>query len=188
MSWLTGKVGMPVALALLISLFWWSAYSQGRAAGYTAATEKAQARIEQLKADVHHREMEQQAIVAIANENNRRKEQAHEKRIADLRAEYARAAADQAARDRRTIDDLHSGYQRLRLQVARNAADAKASTAAAAAFGIDADGRAELAPEAAAALYAIAADGDAAIRRLTALQAWARSAVELCGASAQPQE
>jgi hypothetical protein len=187
MSWLTGKVGMSVLWVLLLSLFWWSAYSQGRAAGYTAATEKAQARIDQLRADVHQREMEQQAIVAVANENNRRKEQAHEQRIADLRAEYARTAADQAARDRRTIDDLYAGYQRLRLQVTSRPVDPGADQSVAAAFGIDGDGRAELAPATAAALYSIAADGDAAIRRLTALQSWARSAVELCG-SAPPEE
>jgi hypothetical protein len=168
-------LGLVLALALAAL----AGYGQGRAAEALAAAE----RMQDYRDEVHAREMEQQSALAEANEHNRRQEQAHEKRIADLRAEYARNAAEQAARDRRTIDDLYAGYQRLRLQVTSRALDPGAGAPGAAACGVDGDGRAELAPEAAAALYAIAADGDAAIRRLTALQSWARSAVELCGST-----
>ena len=174
----------PIALALIALTIAYGSYGLGRAHEASVASK----RMIDYRAEVHAREMEQQRALAAANDKNREQEQAHEQRIADLRAEYARTAADQAARDRRTIDDLYAGYQRLRLQVTSRPVDPGADPALAAAFGIDGDGRAELAPATAAALYSIAADGDAAIRRLTALQAWARSAVELCGASAQPQE
>lgn len=184
MSSLQRDIMTVVGLVLALALAGFAGYGQGRADEALDAAE----RMQKYRAEVHARELEQQRALADANDKNRRQEQAHEQRISDLRAGYARAAAEQAARDRRTIDDLHAGYQRLRLQITTRAADAGADPAVAAAFGIDGDGRAELAPEAAAALYGIAADGDAAIRRLTALQAWARSAVELCGAPAQTQE
>jgi hypothetical protein len=169
-----------LVLALALSAF--AGYGQGRAAEARAAAE----RMQDYRDQVHAREQEQQRALAAANEQNRQQEQAHEHRIADLRADFARTAAQQAARDRRTIDDLYSGYQRLRLQVTSRAPGPGAGATGAAACGADGDGRAELAPEAAASLYRIAADGDDAIRRLTALQGWAQSAVELCGA--RPKE
>ena len=115
-----------------------------------------------------------------ANEKNREQEKAHDKRVADLRAEFAQQQADARARDERTIADLQSGNQRLRLQVYSCGA-ARSGAAESATGGADGAGTAELAPEASAALWGIAADGDRAIRKLTALQDWARSAVTLCG-------
>lgn len=114
-----------------------------------------------------------------ANEKNREQEKAHEQRVADLRAEFAQQQADARARDERTIADLRSGNQRLRLQVSSCGA-ARSGAAESAPGGADGAGTAELAPETSAALWGIAADGDRAIRKLTALQAWARSAVQLC--------
>ena len=114
-----------------------------------------------------------------ANEKNREQEKAHDKRVADLRAEFARSNTEARARDERTIADLRSGNQRLRLQVSSCGA-ARSGAAESAPGGADGAGTAELAPETSAALWGIAADGDRAIRILTALQAWARSAVQLC--------
>ena len=114
-----------------------------------------------------------------ANDKNRVQEKAHEQRVADLRAEFAQQQADARARDERTIADLRSGNQRLRLQVSSCGA-ARSGAAESASGGADGAGTAELAPETSAALWGIAVDGDRAIRKLTALQAWARSAVQLC--------
>lgn len=114
-----------------------------------------------------------------ANDKNREQEKSHDKRVADLRAEFAQQQADARARDERTIADLRSGNQRLRLQVSSCGA-ARSGAAESAPGGADGAGTAELAPETSAALWGIAADGDRAIRKLTALQAWARSAVQLC--------
>ena len=174
-----GIAGIVIAVALIA----FAGYGLGRAHEASAAADRMLTYQSQVQAQV----LEQHRALAAANTKNREQEQAHEQRISDLRAEYARTAAEQASRDRRTIDDLYTGYQRLRLQVTTPATDPGADPAVSAAFGIDGDGRAELAPAAAAALYSIAADGDTAIRRLTALQGWARSAVELCGAPA-PEE
>ena len=52
-----------------------------------------------------------------ANEKNREQEKAHDKRVADLRAEFARSNTEARERDARTVADLRAGNQRLRLQV-----------------------------------------------------------------------
>lgn len=115
-----------------------------------------------------------------ANEKNREQEKAHEQRVADLRAEFAHSNAEARERDARTVADLRAGNQRLRLQVTSCRA-AEPDTPGGPAAGADGTRTAELAPETAAALWSIAADGDRAIRKLNALQDWARSAVTLCG-------
>jgi prophage endopeptidase len=118
------------------------------------------------------------SAVAAAEQRYRDMEVEHAKRIEALRLEYATKDADAKAVDAEVARDLGSGVRRLRVHVSR-CRPAIPEAAGAPARADDA-ATAELAPETAAAFYAIAADGDTAIRQLTALQAWARSAVELC--------
>ncbi len=153
------------ALLILLGVLLLSAGALG---GYLYGTGKAAERERTLLTQLNE-----------ANEKNREHEKAHEQRVADLRAEFAQQQADARARDERTIADLRSGNQRLRLQVSSCGA-ARSGAAESAPGGADGAGTAELAPETSAALWGIAADGDRAIRKLTALQAWARSAVQLC--------
>ncbi|APL99441.1 Rz protein [Bordetella phage CN1] len=173
---------LGVAAILLVS----AGFGLGYGYGGTKATEKAAEAMDAYKEEVREREREQERLLAEANDRNREQEKAHEQRVADLRAEFAQQQADAAARDQRTIADLRSGNQRLRLQVTSCRA-ASAGSPEPAPGGADGAGSAELAPETAAALWGIAGDGDRAIRRLTALQAWARSAVQTCNTTENPQ-
>ena len=120
----------------------------------------------------------QQAMDA-ANAKYREQEQANAKKVSDLRVEYANREAAAHAADTGMVRDLATGTRRVRIPVA----SCRPSTTQAPGSPARVDGPqdAELPPATAAALYAIAADGDTAIRQLTALQAWARSAVVLCG-------
>lgn len=124
-------------------------------------------------------ELEQQRQLNLANEANRALEAEHEKHVADLRAEFATAQAKEKADDEKTVGDLRSGIKRLRLQVAA-CSPTNPGEADLAPIRIDGAGTAELSPETAATLWTIAADGDRCARKLTALQEWARSAVQLC--------
>lgn len=165
-------VAVAVAAGLVASAGYGFGYGSGRAKG----AEKLDA----YKVEVHERELKQERELSSANDRNRSLENDHAREVADLRTEYATHQADAKARDDQRIADLRSGNDRLRVQVT-NCRTTQPDTAATASGGADGAGTAELAPEAAAALWAIASDGDRAIRKLTALQAWARSAVDLCG-------
>ncbi len=158
------------ALTILLGVLLLAAVALG---GYMHGTGKAAGKAA---------EREHQLLTQLneSNEKNREQEKAHEQRVADLRAEFARSNAEARERDARTVADLRAGNQRLRLQVTTcgtTAPDLPGGPAA----GADGTRTAELAPETAAALWSIAADGDRAIRKLGALQDWARSAVTLCG-------
>lgn len=109
----------------------------------------------------------------------RAKELVYVKQVEAQRIQYAKQQATEFATDTRITGDLNSGTQRVRIKVAR--CDPGPASARPAPTRIDDTSTAELAPSVAAALYTIAADGDKAIRQLTALQAWAKSAVILCG-------
>ena len=169
-AWIVAGASAALAAAVLV----------GYGAGRADATAKAAKVLDEYKEEVREREREQARLLAEANDENREQEKRHEQRVAELRAGFALEQADAAARDDRTIADLRSGNQRLRLQVANCGGSAQAGTPEPASAGADGAGGAELAPEAAAALWSIAGDGDRAIRKLTALQDWARSAVQLC--------
>lgn len=169
------KVWAAAGVLLAVALIALACYGCGYVSGKADATAKAAEVMDKYKEEVRARER----LLAAANDKNREQEKAHEQRVADLRAEFARQQADARARDERTIADLRSSNQRLRIQVSSCSA-AKSGAAESAPGGADGAGTAELAPETSAALWSIAADGDRAIRKLTALQAWARSAVQLC--------
>lgn len=154
--------------------------SAGYGLGRLHESRSAAKELNQYKEEVREREREQARLLAEADDKNREQEKAHEQRVSDLRAEFAQQQADAQARDARTIADLRSGNQRMRLQVT-SCSSAQADPSGTAPGGADGTGDAELAPAVAAALWSIAADGDRAIRKLTALQDWARSAVLLCG-------
>lgn len=158
------------ALTILLGVLLLSAVALG---GYLYGTGKAAEKAAE-------RERTLLTQLTEANEKNREQEKAHEQHVADLRAEFARSNAEARERDARTVADLRAGNQRLRLQVAACSA-APTESPGGPAPGADGTRTAELAPETAATLWAIAADGDRAIRKLGALQDWARSAVTLCG-------
>lgn len=169
---IAAALGAAAVLLLLLG------YGCGYGRGSTKATERAAVAMDAYREEVRKREREQARLLERANRENREQEIAHEQRVADLRAEYALLEGQARSEDKRTIDDLRSGNQRLRLQVA--SCGSGAGTANPSAGGADGAGTAELAPEASAAVWGIAADGDGAIRKLTALQSWARSALKTC--------
>lgn len=124
------------------------------------------------------KEQAQRALVS-AQERYRTEEEFHAREIQELQTKYANQQQQAAAVDARAMADLGSGVRRLRVPIASRC---PAPTSVAAPTGrTDDAATAELAPEAARYLYDIAADGDEAIRQLTALQAWARDALKLCG-------
>ena len=172
----SSKVWAAAGVLLAVALIALAGYGFGKA----DATAEAAEAMDKYKEEVRAREREQERLLAEANDKNREQEKAHEQRVADLRAEFAQQQADARARDERTIADLRSGNQRLRLQVSSCGA-APTDSPGGPAAGADGTRTAELAPETSAALWGIAADGDRAIRKLTALQDWARSAETLCG-------
>lgn len=162
--------GALAVLGLLIG-----AYGYGYGSGKAKATAKAAQEMQEYRDQVAVWQAEQSAKVTEL-------ENQHEQRVSDLRAEFARENAEAAERDAAVISRLRNGTERLRLQ-ASSCSTAEAGEASAASGGADGAGTVELASETSAALWAIARDGDRAIRKLTALQEWARSAVELCGGS-----
>lgn len=162
-------------------------YGLGYGAGGVSATEKAAEEARELAAEVAKREKEQLRLLNEANAANREQELAHERRISQLREEYAREDAEARAADARRIADLRAGNERLWLRV-RQCGASGPGDAGPAPGGADGEARAELAPETSAALWGIAADGDAAIRQLTRLQDWADSAVKLCGSTPEKDQ
>ena len=175
----SSKVWAAAGVLLAVALIAFAGYGYGYGSGKADATAEAAEAMDKYKEEVRAREREQERLLAEANDKNREQEKAHDKRVADLRAEFARSNTEARERDARTVADLRAGNQRLRLQVTACRATPTNSPGGPAA-GADGAGTAELAPETSAALWGIAADGDRAIRKLTALQAWARSAVQLC--------
>lgn len=125
------------------------------------------------------REREAAAAVAAVETKYREREKAHDQVVVQLRVEYAEATARADASDARISRDLANGSQRVRIQVASCSSPTPAPPGASAARTDD-PATAELPGPIAAALWAIAVDGDQAIRQLTALQSWSRSAVDLC--------
>ncbi len=176
------KVWAAAGVLLAVALIAIAGYGYGYGSGKASATADAAKAMDKYKEEVRAREREQERLLTEANDKNREQEKAHEQRVADLRAEFAQKQADAAARYARTIADLRAGSQRMRLQIASCSAPQPGSSGAAPG-GADGAGTAELAPETSAALWGIAADGYRAIRKLTALQEGARSAVKLCGAT-----
>ena len=163
-----------VALALgLVVVTHLIAYRSGLGRGTTRAHAEDDAR--------------DRAAVAAANAKYRAQEMTYEKRIDDLRVDFAKRQATELAVDRGAAAALASGAQRVRVTVTRCSPNPAAPGPASA--RVDGPETAELAPEVAATLYAIAADCDKNTRQLTALQAWALSAVKLCnGDTAQTIE
>lgn len=106
-------------------------------------------------------------------------ERGHAAAIAQVRTAYEKQAQDAAVANAATIANLRSAEQRVRVKVT-DCHDPAVPKSTAAASEPDGSGTAELNPEVAARIWAIAADGERAIRKLIALQAWAREAVELC--------
>lgn len=172
-----------IGIALVAAALVLGAYGYGYGSGKANATAEAADAMDEYKEGVRDREREQERLLAKANEANSELERTYEQRISDLRASLARENAEAAARDASTIADLLTGVKRLRLATA-NCSSAGAGDPDASPAGANGAGSAELAPETSAALWGIAGDGDRAIRKLTALQDWARSAVALCGAPA----
>lgn len=152
--------------------------------GYVEATKESAKAMSDYREVVHQQDLEQERALEAANADNRKREREHDLQVADLRAEFARKQAESRARDDRTLADLRSGNQRLRIQVSGCSPPAPSPDSGAtgpAPAGVDGTREAELAPAAAESLYGIAADGDRAVEKLTALQSWAKGAVELCG-------
>lgn len=127
--------------------------------------------------------------LAQADRKYREKEQDHAREIADLRVEFAKADAKEDTVDARASAELRTGERRMRIRVAvpvpAGCPDpAQAGPAPSGADGANGAGpagtTAEIDPATAGKLYAIPVKGDEAIRRLTAMQAWAREAVKLC--------
>lgn len=168
-----GAAALAVALAV---------FGAGTGFGYAWGTGSAAEKAEKLAAQHAAEKLAQQSALNEANTRNRNMERSHEQEVADLRARLAGEEGKEQATDARAAADLRSGDDRLRLPV-RTCSAAVTDAAQSAAARADEEARAELAPETSAALYTIAADGDAAIRQLTGLQAWAESAVKLCGAT-----
>lgn len=157
-----GKIIGAVALAVLVT---WAAYQAGSAKG----TAKAEAKC---------KEQAQRALVT-AQERYRTEEAFHAREIQELQTKFSREREQAASVDAAAMADLRSGVRRLRFPVA---ARCPAAAPPAASTGrVDGPAAADIAPATAEALYSIAADGDQAIRQLTALQAWARDALKLCG-------
>lgn len=157
--WLLAAIPRKAWILIVVHLFAAAIIVGSYGYGYDKAKAKA--------------EKEQAELMARATE----KEREYEQQISGIRAKAAQENATAAARDARTIRALRNGAKRLRLATA----DCTPAKANASAVGTDGAGSAELAPSVAATLWRIAGDGDRAIRKLTALQAWARSAVDLCG-------
>jgi hypothetical protein len=153
-----------VVLLLAVVLFW-AFYAWGMSVGNERAKvdERARADIALAKMDAQYRA----------------KEAGHAKAVEQIRMDFTAAQATARADDARVSRDLADGSRRMRFKAARCSPSAPALGPTPGRADGAAD--AELAPEVAGSLYAIAADGDQAIRQLGALQAWARSAVALCG-------
>lgn len=165
------RTALIVLIALLVlTASYWVVWKVGESRGVERARTEDQARA--------------QAALAAAEAKYRQQEVEHEKKVEALRVKFVAEQAVEAATDRQVANDLASGARRVRLTVTRCRPDSAAASSTAARA---ADSQtAELPGATSAALYAIAADGDQAIRQLSALQAWARTAVELCSGRKKP--
>jgi hypothetical protein len=163
------------ALGILAAVF-----AYGFTAGSERATKKAHAELTKVKAEAHRTQLVQQRAVNAANERNRELESIHAQRVQQLVIEYQAREREARAADAVVLAGLRDGSRRLRLQVAACSNPTATPSIGPASSGTDAGGSAELTPETSESLWSIAADGDRAIRKLTALQQWAREAVELC--------
>lgn len=170
---------------LVLGAFTLGSYGYGYGSGTANATAEAAEAMDEYKEKVREREREQARLLVEANESTAELERTHEQRISELRANLNRENAEAAARDANTIADLRNGTRRLRLSTT-NCGSTASGRADSPSTGIDGARSAELTPEASAALWRIAGDGDRAIRKLTALQQWAKAAVDLCGT--KPEE
>lgn len=179
LAFIPKKGWAAIGVILVAALIGFGGYGWGYGSGKAAATENAAEVMEAYREEVRERERAQAMRLAEANELNTELEQKHEKRISDIRSQLAEANAEAAARDADTIERLRSGTERL-LLATTDCDSTEAGDSGPSAAGTDGTRRAELAPETSAALWSISGDGDRAVRKLTALQAWAKSAVELC--------
>jgi phosphomannomutase len=125
----------------------------------------------------------ERASVAAADAKYRKQEIDNANRIDAIRVAYTKAETTAAVVDSAAVRALDSGVRRVRIAVTR--CDPNPTAPGATPTRVDDTPSAELPGPIAATLYAIAADGDQAIRQLTALQAWARSAVALCNGDPQ---
>lgn len=174
----TAKVWLILSAAALVVAL--ALFGAGTGTGYAWATGKSTEKVTKAQNALSKYKADQLAALNKANEANRNKERAHEQEVAQLRADLAAAEGKEQAVDAQAVADYRSGADRLRLPV-RTCSTAVAAAADAASARAHEEASAELAPETSATLYGIAADGDEAIRQLTGLQAWAESAVKLCG-------
>ncbi len=176
MSVVPEKVWAAAGGLLFLVLLFGVGYGFGRADGL----ETGAAALDKYKDEVRERERVQFDLLIAVQDQYRELEREHETNVANLRAEYARANTEAQSMDSRVIDDLRSGIKRLRVQVASCSADTNSGSSGPSSGGANGAGAAELTGAASEHLWRIAADGDRAIRKLTALQDWARSAVKLC--------
>lgn len=111
-----------------------------------------------------------------ANNEYREKERKHEATINELRARFVKEDSKENGADRVVAGNLSTGVKRMFTR----AKCPPTSKVSAPTSGNNGAAVAELEAEVAARLYTIAADGDRAIRKLIALQEWAKEAVKLC--------
>jgi hypothetical protein len=161
--WKSRKVRIAVAV-LAVAVTGVGVYKIGHARGATQAHQEDKARAE--------------IAVSTFNLKYREQEIVNERRIADIRTTYAKTEATAKVVDSEVVRNLDVGTQRMRFKVARCSPSPSASGPTP--IRVDDPPTAELPGPIAAALYSIAADGDRAIRQLTALQLWAKAAVQLC--------
>lgn len=164
------------AAALVVAL---AVFGAGTSFGYAWAAGNARDKAAKLAEQVAKEKLKAEKELNKANELNRSREREYDQAVSDLRARLAAEEGREQAVDARAAADLRSGTDRLRLPV-RTCSSAVADAVETTAARVDAETRAELAPETSAALYTIAADGDEAIRALGGLQEWAEEAVKLC--------
>lgn len=175
LGFLKSKPFLILAVAIMIG-------SAAFFAGFNKGVDKGYSKLDSYKQEVYLKEQQYLAAIADANAAIAKMERDHEKEVADINLRYQEAQFKAEADDKKRISDLQSGISRLRLQV--SSCNSPGSPEAGSPSSSDNGTRsADLAPETSAALYSIAGDGDRAIRKLTALQEWAKEALKLCGES-----
>ena len=120
------------------------------------------------------------AAVAKVEAEYRETEKVHEKVIDSIRVQYATEAATAKAVDAPILRDLGVGVRRVGVRPNLARCNPNPSPTGTTTTGVNGAGSPEFTPKVGEDLYRIPTDGDRAIRKLTALQAWARSAVTLC--------
>ncbi|QYW02114.1 i-spanin [Stenotrophomonas phage Sonora] len=157
------------ALAVALSLF-----GAGAGFGYAWGNGSGAKELAKEKADRAKDALDAQKALNAANETNRKQESKHAQDVAAILKQYNIETGKENEIDARTVADLRTGDDRLRLPV-RTCDSAIASASDAAASRASDQARAELAPETSAALYGLTADGDSAIRERNALIDWVYS-------------